>query len=43
MSAYAAPLRDLRFVLHELLDVCAEGDGSPAVASLDRDTLDKIL
>ena len=42
MSGYLAPVRDLRFVLHELLDVCAM---SPAdeVPALDRDTLDQVL
>lgn len=39
---YTAPLRDLRFVLHELLDVCATVPGAGDEA-LDRDTLDQIL
>ena len=44
MSAYGytAPLRDLRFVLHELLDVCASVPGA-GDGALDRDTLDQIL
>lgn len=42
MSAYLAPVRDLRFVLHELLDVCAAVPGAGDEA-LDRDTLDQIL
>ncbi|MDM0069553.1 acyl-CoA dehydrogenase C-terminal domain-containing protein [Variovorax sp. J31P207] len=42
MIGYTAPLRDLRFVLHELLDVCATSpaDGGEA---LDRETIDQIL
>jgi len=42
MSSYTAPLWDMRFVLHEVLDVCAPTTGRED-AALDRDTLDQIL
>jgi len=42
MSTYMPPLRDLRFVLHELLDVCGTLPGEPD-AAIDRETLDQVL
>jgi alkylation response protein AidB-like acyl-CoA dehydrogenase len=43
MVQYAAPLRDMQFVLHELLGVEAELAAMPAHAELDRDTIDQVL
>jgi alkylation response protein AidB-like acyl-CoA dehydrogenase len=42
MNNYVAPVKDVRFVLHELLDVCATslGEGDSAI---DRETLDQVL
>ena len=43
MGQYAAPLRDMQFVLHELLNVEAELKGMPKHAELDADTIDQVL
>ncbi|MEX3956620.1 acyl-CoA dehydrogenase C-terminal domain-containing protein [Trinickia sp. EG282A] len=43
MGQYAAPLRDMKFVLHELLDVEAELKGMPRHAELDADTINQVL
>ncbi|PTB18721.1 acyl-CoA dehydrogenase [Trinickia symbiotica] len=43
MGQYAAPLRDMQFVLHELLDVEAELKGMPRHAELDADTINQVL
>ncbi len=43
MGQYTAPLRDMQFVLHELLDVPAELAHLPAHAGLDTDTIDQVL
>jgi len=43
MPQYTPPLRDLRFVLHELLDVPAELKRLPRHADVDADTLDAVL
>ncbi len=43
MEQYTAPLRDMQFVLHELLDVQAELAHLPAHAGLDTDTIDQVL
>ncbi len=43
MGQYTAPLRDMQFVLHELLDVQAELAHLPAHAGLDTDTIDQVL
>jgi alkylation response protein AidB-like acyl-CoA dehydrogenase len=43
MGQYAAPLRDMQFVLHELLNVEAEVKGMPQHAELDADTINQVL
>ncbi|MCX7150640.1 MAG: acyl-CoA dehydrogenase C-terminal domain-containing protein [Rhodocyclales bacterium] len=43
MGQYIAPLRDMQFVLHELLDVTAELKALPAHAELDADTINQLL
>jgi alkylation response protein AidB-like acyl-CoA dehydrogenase len=43
MPVYKAPLRDLQFVLHELLDVQAEFKAIPAHAEIDADTVNAVL
>jgi butyryl-CoA dehydrogenase len=43
MGQYNAPLRDMRFVLYELLDVPAELKALPAHAEIDADTINQIL
>jgi alkylation response protein AidB-like acyl-CoA dehydrogenase len=43
MGQYAAPLRDMQFVLHELLNVEAEIKQMPKHADLDADTINAVL
>ncbi len=43
MPRYTAPLRDMRFVLYELLDVERELAAMPRHATVDRETIDAIL
>ncbi|KAG0161991.1 hypothetical protein DFQ30_004590, partial [Apophysomyces sp. BC1015] len=43
MGQYAAPLRDMQFVLHELLNVEAELKHLPGHADLDVDTINAVL
>lgn len=43
MPGYTPPLRDMRFVLHELLQVENEFTQLPAHAELDRDTINQVL
>ena len=43
MPTYAPPLRDIRFVLHEVLDVVGTLKGLPAHADVDADTIDAVL
>ena len=43
MGTYAAPLRDMHFVLHELLDVGSELKALPAYAEVDADTINAVL
>jgi alkylation response protein AidB-like acyl-CoA dehydrogenase len=43
MPSYTAPLRDMRFVLFELLRVQDEFKQMPRHAELDRDTIDAVL
>ncbi|KAF0165084.1 MAG: butyryl-CoA dehydrogenase [Rhodocyclaceae bacterium] len=43
MGQYNAPLRDMHFVLHELLDVANEFKALPAYADIDADTINQIL
>jgi len=43
MATYLAPLRDMQFVLHELLDCTQTFAHIPALAAADRETLDAVL
>ena len=43
MGQYAAPLRDMQFVLHELLNVEDEVRQMPKHAELDADTINQVL
>ncbi len=43
MPTYTPPLRDIKFVLHELLDVTTNLRQLPQHADLDADTIDTIL
>jgi alkylation response protein AidB-like acyl-CoA dehydrogenase len=43
MGQYVAPLRDMRFVLHELLEVEGELKQLPAHAEMDVDTINQVL
>ncbi len=43
MPIYTPPLRDLRFVLHELLDVVSTLKTLPAHADVDAETIDAVL
>ncbi|MFM0321830.1 acyl-CoA dehydrogenase C-terminal domain-containing protein [Caballeronia glebae] len=43
MGQYAAPLRDMQFVLHEMLNVEAELKSMPKHADLDADTINQVL
>ncbi|MDF3886563.1 acyl-CoA dehydrogenase C-terminal domain-containing protein [Cupriavidus basilensis] len=43
MGQYTAPLRDMQFVLHELLGVEAELKALPKHADIDADTINQVL
>jgi alkylation response protein AidB-like acyl-CoA dehydrogenase len=43
MSTYTPPLRDMQFVLHEVLDVTAHLKQLPAHADVDIDTINAVL
>jgi alkylation response protein AidB-like acyl-CoA dehydrogenase len=43
MPQYTPPLRDMQFVLHELLDVTSELKALPPHAEIDADTIDAVL
>ena len=43
MPSYTPPLRDMRFVLHEVLDVVAALKRLPAHAEVDAETIDAVL
>ncbi len=43
MPRYTPPLRDMQFVLHELLDVTGALRGYPSHAELDADTVNAVL
>jgi alkylation response protein AidB-like acyl-CoA dehydrogenase len=43
MSQYTAPLRDMHFVLHELLQVADELKPLPAYADVDADIINQVL
>ncbi|MEO8937322.1 MAG: acyl-CoA dehydrogenase C-terminal domain-containing protein [Burkholderiaceae bacterium] len=42
-AIYNPPLRDMRFVMHELLDVTTSLNEVPAYADIDADTIDQVL
>jgi alkylation response protein AidB-like acyl-CoA dehydrogenase len=43
MPQYTPPLRDMKFVLHELFDVSSEFKEIPAYAEVDADTINAVL
>jgi alkylation response protein AidB-like acyl-CoA dehydrogenase len=43
MSTYTPPLRDMQFVLHELLDVCGDLRALPGFEDVDADTINAVL
>ncbi len=43
MGQYTAPLRDMQFVLHELLDVEGHLKAMPAHAEIDADTINQVI
>jgi alkylation response protein AidB-like acyl-CoA dehydrogenase len=43
MARYTPPLRDMRFVLHEMLDVATRLKTMPTHADVDADTIDAVL
>lgn len=43
MAQYRAPMRDIQFVLHELLQVESQLRGLPPHADIDRETIDQII
>ena len=43
MPSYTPPLRDMRFVLHEVLDVVSTLKSLPAHAEMDAETIDAVL
>ena len=43
MPQYTPPLRDMQFVLHEVLDVVDELKALPAHAEIDADTINAVL
>jgi alkylation response protein AidB-like acyl-CoA dehydrogenase len=43
MPSYSPPLRDMRFVLHEVLDVVTALKALPAHADVDAETIDAVL
>jgi alkylation response protein AidB-like acyl-CoA dehydrogenase len=43
MPSYTPPLRDMRFVLHEVLDVVGALKRLPAHAEVDAETIDAVL
>jgi alkylation response protein AidB-like acyl-CoA dehydrogenase len=43
MAQYTPPLRDMQFVMHEVLDVVAELKALPAHADIDADTINAVL
>jgi alkylation response protein AidB-like acyl-CoA dehydrogenase len=42
-AIYQPPLRDMQFVMHELLDVTSSLKQIPAYADIDADTIDQVL
>lgn len=43
MPSYTPPLRDMRFVLHEVLNVTGELKDIPAYADMDAETIDAVI
>ncbi len=42
-AIYRPPLRDMQFVMHELLDITSSLQQIPAFAEIDADTIDQVL
>jgi alkylation response protein AidB-like acyl-CoA dehydrogenase len=43
MATYTPPLRDMQFVMHEMLNVTADLQAMPAHAEMDADTINAVL
>jgi hypothetical protein len=43
MPTYTPPLRDMQFVLHELLNVTDDAEALPPHADIDADTINAVL
>lgn len=43
MAQYKAPLRDMQFVMHELLNIEAELRQLPPHADIDAETIDQVV
>lgn len=43
MPVYNPPLRDMQFVMHEVLNVCADFQAMPQHAEVDADTINAVL
>ena len=43
MPTYTPPLRDMQFVMHEVLQVCDDFRAMPRHAEIDADTIDAVL
>ena len=43
MGSYIPPLRDMQFVLHEVLDIENVLQGLPAHADMDADTINAVI
>lgn len=43
MPVYSPPLRDMQFVMHEVLNVTADLQTMPQHAELDADTINAVL
>ena len=43
MGSYVPPIRDMQFVLHEVLDVQSTFKSMPAHADMDADTINAVI
>jgi hypothetical protein len=43
MPTYTPPLRDMQFVMHEVLKVCDDFKAMPRHADIDAETIDAVL
>ena len=43
MAIYTPPLRDMQFVMHEMLNVTADLQAMPVHAEMDADTINAVL